>query len=55
MSRRVRHNVIRSEQFCKRSYTPRLDHLVFGLLLPLSRPPFTGKTSLLAESLMRPS
>ena len=39
MSQRVTHTVIRSEQFCKRSYTPGLDHPVFDLLLPLSRPP----------------
>src|SRR5712692_7894110 len=55
MSQRVPPTVVRSEQFCKRSYAPGLDLLVFGLLLPLSRPPFAGKSSLLAESWMHSS
>jgi hypothetical protein len=53
MSQRVPHTVVRSKQFCKRSYTPALDRPVFALLLPLSRPPFAGKSALLAESSVR--
>jgi hypothetical protein len=59
MSQRVPHTVVPCKQFCKPSYTASYtaawSRLVFALLLPLSWPPFAGKSALLAESWMHSS
>src|SRR6266513_899290 len=57
VSQRSPHTLLRFRPFCKRSYSllftsPGWDQLIFGLLLPLSLPPFAGKSRLLAESSM---
>src|SRR6266478_551683 len=55
MSQRVPPKLVRIRPICKHSYSAALDRLFLGLLLPLSRPPFAGKSPLLAESLVHSS
>src|SRR6266480_5779577 len=57
VSQSLPHTLLRFRPFCKRSYSllftsPGWDQLIFGPLLPLSLPPFAGKSRLLAESSM---